>query len=1480
LPVRWHISYRQRGAIVEDPQIFGLGTNWSCSFRAFLVDVSGNGSLLRLHRGSAGWIDYTYGVTQYRDGSILTSTTGGYQITYADGSTDTFTHFYSYTSGSATYNAYFITARADPAGNAMTFTYDSGAGVKLLSVADPDSNSTQLYYQNASFPYQITAVVSPDSRTNLLVYDDQGYLTNTTDCLGIPCQFQYDTGTRRAWITNMVTPYGATGFAYGGVDVNTNSFESGGNVVNRYVTVTLPNGGKELYLFRQDCSGFMSSTNATVPDTSPLVSTLDNVDQNARNSFHWSPLQYANLSTNDPNSLSSADYAIGQLRHWLIDPATTLASSTLSLERAPSPDGSTAGALTWYDYDGKDTNALNYLGTNALPSFIALVLPGGSSRYTHFSRNTHSAVTQSIATYSKTDGTVGQRTNTFLYYPNDIDLLQQVGPQGEEVVSNYFSGVNTIHQPDATSDALNPATTFLYNSYGQVTYIHRPTGLTTTNLYGGAGNALNRLTNTVDFEIRRTNSYTYYGNGQISTHIDERGLTTTNFWDNLLRLTGVAYPNGTASNIYTLLDLTATKDKLGHWSYFGYNAIRQKIAETNANGTVTRYGYCDCGALIYLTNAWNTPAQMVTQFAYDYQGNRTYTYLPDATITNWFDSLARVSQIGDGRGLRTFAYNNQGLRTNTSNAYGTEQATVFDIEDQPLYVTDANSVMLTNTYDVLHRLVSRGYPDGGVEHFGYSARGLIAYTNQIGQSNFFAFDEAGRKTFETNANGEVLRFTNSAAGDLLSLTDGKLQTVQWLYDAYGRVTNKIDQAGTVVLAYTYDAENRLLSRTSAEKGTTFYTNDAVGNLTFIQYPVSPSVSFQYDPLNRLTNMVDAVGTTVYSYTGGGQLFTEDGPFASDTVTNSYSQRMRTSLGLQQPAGAWTNGFIYDAAGRLTNVTSQAGSFAYLFYSGIQNLPAGIRLPNTSYITNYYDSVARLTQTLLNNSANTTLDAAKYGYNQASQRTAFTNAVGTNVLYYYDNIGQLKVADSSDNTEDRGYAYDAAWNLNYLTNNGLATEFDVDNKNELLAVVARETLTYDANGNLSTGTGTQVGVGTNWVYVWDDENRLVQWFYYQNGIANKTTGDLRIDFSYDGLGRLRKRLEYLYNAGLSSLQPVGWNLQSTTEYIYDGKRVIQERDGTNNPTVSYTRGPDLSGIWRASSADSESLEGAGGIGGLLARSHGYSAGNWTTHNFYHADGNGNITYLVDSNQGLAASYRYDPFGNTISSSGPLAAANVYRFSSKECLTNSGMYYFLYRFYDPNVQRWLSEDPIAEPGFETCRHHASRSPRVLPSSAWADGQNLYALVKNRPVDLVDPVGLSALTDEQAGADLPHFPHSPPAPPRPAPPPSPPRPPSSCPPSAGPWGPPVGPFPSGVPCFLPNGSLGHVQPLYTQPPYNGSLQACVNAMWDHIRDTSLGGAGAASGVLMGGTSGGLFSVGAAVFGALAVPIAICQGGPCVPN
>src|SRR5436190_20190878 len=200
---------------------------------------------------------------------------------------------------------------------------------------------------------------------------------------------------------------------------------------------------------------------------------------------------------------------------------------------------------------------------------------------------------------------------------------------------------------------------------------------------------------------------------------------------------------------------------------------------------------------------------------------------------------------------------------------------------------------------------------------------------------------------------------------------------------------------------------------------------------------------------------------------------------------------------------------------------------------------------------------------------------------------------------------------------------------------------------------------------------------------------------------QVAGSCQTDFTYDGKMRLRMRSDYSWNGST-------WVFTGATKYVYDGMLVVQERDYNNNPTVTYTRGTDRSGT----------IQGAGGIGGLLSRSHGYTTGSCTTHNFYHADGNGNNTYLVNSSQSLAASYKYNPFGGTVSSSGTLASANTYRFSSKEYHVNSGLYYYGYRWYDANLQRWLNRDPIEEHG----------------------GLNLYIFSQNNPAGKIDLLGLA--------------------------------------------------------------------------------------------------------------------------------------------
>lgn len=159
-------------------------------------------------------------------------------------------------------------------------------------------------------------------------------------------------------------------------------------------------------------------------------------------------------------------------------------------------------------------------------------------------------------------------------------------------------------------------------------------------------------------------------------------------------------------------------------------------------------------------------------------------------------------------------------------------------------------------------------------------------------------------------------------------------------------------------------------------------------------------------------------------------------------------------------------------------------------------------------------------------------------------------------------------------------------------------------------------------------------------------------------------------------------------------------------VYDGNVPIQHRDSNNVPTLTLTRGLDLSG----------SLQGAGGIGGLLAMTE--SSG---TSSFYHNDGGGNVTALINANQLLVGKYLYDPFGYPLSYTGPKAPVNQYWFSSELWDTDTGFLHYPRRVYVPIWQEFLNRDPIGEAG----------------------GMNLFRFVENNPVDQYDPFGLTSLT-----------------------------------------------------------------------------------------------------------------------------------------
>ena len=92
-----------------------------------------------------------------------------------------------------------------------------------------------------------------------------------------------------------------------------------------------------------------------------------------------------------------------------------------------------------------------------------------------------------------------------------------------------------------------------------------------------------------------------------------------------------------------------------------------------------------------------------------------------------------------------------------------------------------------------------------------------------------------------------------------------------------------------------------------------------------------------------------------------------------------------------------------------------------------------------------------------------------------------------------------------------------------------------------------------------------------------------------------------------------------------------------------------------------------------------------IGTILGRRD--SSGNYT---YYHQDHIGSTRYLTNESKASAQAVEYVPFGGVLSRSG--SATNNYLFTGKELDADTSFYYFPYRYYSPQMARWLTRDPV--------------------------------------------------------------------------------------------------------------------------------------------------------------------------------------------
>jgi RHS repeat-associated protein len=417
---------------------------------------------------------------------------------------------------------------------------------------------------------------------------------------------------------------------------------------------------------------------------------------------------------------------------------------------------------------------------------------------------------------------------------------------------------------------------------------------------------------------------------------------------------------------------------------------------------------------------------------------------------------------------------------------------------------------------------------------------------------------------------------------------------------------------------------------------------------------TPSVSFTYDRLGRQVAITDATGSRTFTYNAALQLAAE---------TNAFGVLVRSYDALGRPAGFvlgsdYSVGYGFDEVGRFSSVTSFVAFVPFVVnYSYLTgtDLLSGWSSPTGHAVTRAFEPHRDLLTAVSNRYNGATVSAFDYLNDALARRTQRldTGRAGppdppvTNRFAYNP---RSELTSAAMGTNQYGYAYDPIGNRMSATNNAETLTYLSNALNQYTNITDGVTLTptYDLDGNLTNYNG--------WTFAWSGENRLI--------LASNTAH--RVEYAYDYQGRMSQKVVD----------------GQTNSLIWDGFNIIQVLTHTQTHTLTnaFIWGLDLS----------QSLQGAGGVGGLLAEVQ-----DGAPH-YAAFDANGNVTEYVSTNGTIVAHYEYSPFGEIVVQSGNLADSFTHRFSTKPWCAVTGTSEYELRMYSPELGRWISRDPIEEYG----------------------------------------------------------------------------------------------------------------------------------------------------------------------------------------
>ncbi|MBI3259665.1 MAG: RHS repeat-associated core domain-containing protein [Ignavibacteriae bacterium] len=762
-------------------------------------------------------------------------------------------------------------------------------------------------------------------------------------------------------------------------------------------------------------------------------------------------------------------------------------------------------------------------------------------------------------------------------------------------------------------------------------------------------------------------------------------------------------------------------DYLGRLEHVEYY---QRGATGSRDGSKRKYYYYD----VFGLTSEKDENDHNTYYYYDQADRLSRIQKGDIKVEFSYDSLGRAHRVKEWSDSNTFSLHireydllDRVTEERTENHEGTtllKQAYTYDSKGQLIevigYPQNQKSILSQYEYDNFGRLCKITDPFNQVSETIYddqyiNERGQKVekrlQVNPLGHQTEETFDPAGHlvKITRKNNGGKLLAESESFFDSLGNKTREKTSVIPSGEHLKTFITERSYGTGSQLQSITYAASSPEAKTTTfsyncygdliekhqvGSKAPISYKYDDQGNLCSISYPDQSKKllthQLSYDNKGNITKVKLATDQQLkYSFNANSQPLFEEIQDAFGFYKLGYSYNANGQIQqVELPDGSSINyqyeGPLVKRITRLTKENTELYSHQMFSYDQMGNLLEEILLKQGGARTQVWDQGGRKTAILTDFFEET---VPKDGYDHLHNLKKIEVAIGgkkSSSIYDYD---ELQMLISEKGESNNSYSYDSLGNR--LQKND--TSYKNNNLNQLLQT-DKTSYTFDASGNLLTKTirnQNLLSQEETWSYQFNPLNQL---------ILVITPTQSKISFTYDLNGRrLTKRVEsedkknvkvfryfYLGNIELGCLDEKGTILELK----------IPVNPNTPDPSISIEiKGQAFVPVYNLQ----DSI----------------------------------VCLIHPEKREIVESYQYSAYGEEkifnpkqeeISSS---SVKNPWRFFGKRVDEETGLVYFGNRYYDPEIGRWISPDPLGD----------------------IDSPNLYLFVLNNPLQYTDYFGLAA-------------------------------------------------------------------------------------------------------------------------------------------